>query len=157
MENSKTIAVVGKGGTGKTVVSTMLIGLLAIEKHAEKLGIVQDILLEINLAGEESKGGFSPEEAPAAARLAVGLSHVHLRGLMCIPPVADQPGKNLPYFQKLARLAVDISREIGDNIADIVYLSMGMSGDYQDAVSAGATHIRVGTALFGPRPPMNRA
>lgn len=155
LQTNKVKYVVGKVALIHSVSSEKL--LLAIEKQAEKLGIVQDILLEVNLAGEENKGGFPPEETPAAARLAVGLGHVRLRGLMCIPPIAYQPGKNLPYFEKLARLAVDIRREIGDNIADIVYLSMGMSGDYQDAVSAGATHVRVGTALFGPRPPMSRA
>lgn len=155
LQTNKVKYVVGKVSLIHSVSSEKL--LLAIEKQAEKLDIVQDILLEVNLAGEENKGGFSPEETPAAARLAAGLSHVRLRGLMCIPPIAHQPGKNLPYFEKLARLAVDIRREIGDNIADIVYLSMGMSGDYQDAVSAGATHVRVGTALFGPRPPMSRA
>lgn len=155
LQTNKVKYVVGKVALIHSVSSEKL--LLAIEKQAEKLDIVQDILLEVNLAGEESKGGFPPEETPAAARLAAGLTHVRLRGLMCIPPIAHKPGKNLPYFEKLARLAVDIRREMGDNIADIVYLSMGMSGDYQDAVSAGATHVRVGTALFGPRPPMSRA
>lgn len=155
LQTNKVKYVVGKVSLIHSVSSEKL--LLAIEKQAEKLGIVQDILLEINLAGEQSKSGFAPEETLAAARLAAGLPHVRLRGLMCIPPVSTQPGKNLPYFKKLACLAVDTRQEIGDNIADIVYLSMGMSGDYQDAVSAGATHIRVGTALFGPRPPIGRA
>jgi len=154
LQTNKVKYVVGRVSLIHSVSSEKL--LLAIEKQAEKLGLVQDILLEINLAGEASKSGFAPEETLAAARLAAGLPHVRLRGLMCIPPVSTHPGKNLPYFEKLARLAVDIRQEMGDNIADIVYLSMGMSGDYQDAVSAGATHIRVGTALFGPRPPIDR-
>ena len=152
LQTNKVKFVVGKVALIHSVSSEKL--LLAIDKQAEKLGIVQDILLEINLAGEESKSGFPPEEALAAARLASSLGHVGLRGLMCIPPAATQPGKNLPYFSNLAQLAVDIRQEMGDNIADMVYLSMGMSNDYQDAVSAGATHIRLGTALFGPRPPM---
>ncbi len=128
--------------------------LLAIQHQAEKLGIVQDILLEVNQAGEASKDGFSPSQVLPAARLAAELANVRLRGLMCIPPPSTGPGKNLPYFTNLAQLAVDIRQEIGDNKADIVYLSMGMSDDYQDAVRAGATHVRVGTALFGPRPPV---
>ena len=152
LQTNKVKYVVGKVSLIHSVSSEKL--LQAIDRQAEKLGIVQDILLEVNLAGEESKSGFAPEEVLSAARSAMVLDHVRLRGLMCIPPVSTHEGKNLPYFSKLARLAVDIRKEIGDNKADIVYLSMGMSNDYQDAVSAGATHIRLGTALFGPRPPM---
>ncbi len=131
--------------------------LLAIQKQAEKLDIVQDILLEVNLAGEESKSGFSPETVLAGARLAVGLDNVRLKGLMCIPPAASLPGQNRPFFAKLRTLAVDIRQQMGDNKADIVCLSMGMSGDYPDAVAEGATYVRLGTALFGPRPPVHPA
>ena len=152
LQTNKVKYVVGKVELIHSVSSEKL--LLAIEKQAEKLSVKQDILLEVNLAEEPSKSGFSTDDALHAARLAASLPHVRLRGLMCIPPVSTEPGKNLSYFQKLARLAVDIRQDLGDNIADMVYLSMGMSGDYQDAVSAGATHIRLGTALFGPRPPI---
>ena len=126
--------------------------LRAIAAQADKLGLVQDILLEINLAGEESKSGFPPEQALDAARMAAQLEGVRLRGLMCIPPPALRPGGNLQFFEALRQLAVDIRREIGHNkILDV--LSMGMSGDYRDAVAAGSTCVRVGSALFGPRPP----
>ena len=152
LQTNKVKDVVGKVELIHSVSSEKL--LLAIEKQGEKLGIVQDILLEVNLAGEASKSGFSPAQTLPAARLAAALPHVGLRGLMCIPPAARERGENVSYFRNLARLAVDIRQEMGDNIADMVYLSMGMSGDYQDAVSAGATHIRLGTALFGPRPPI---
>ena len=128
--------------------------LRAIDAQADKLGILQDILLEINLAGEPSKSGFLPEQALEAARAAASLGHVRLRGLMCIPPAAQGPGENLRYFESLRQLAVDISREMLDNSIDMGMLSMGMSGDYPDAVAAGSTCIRVGSALFGPRPPM---
>ena len=74
---------------------------------------------------------------------------------MCIPPAAGHPGENLPHFQKLRQLAVDIRSEMMDNGMDMDVLSMGMSGDYADAVMAGSTCIRVGSALFGPRPPMS--
>ena len=75
------------------------------------------------------------------------------RSLMCIPPPALRPGENLHFFEALRQLAVDIRREIGHNkILDV--LSMGMSGDYRDAVAAGSTYVRVGSALFGPRPPV---
>ena len=155
LQTNKVKFVVGKVDLIHSVSSEKL--LLAIDRQAEKLGVVQDILLEINLAGEASKSGFSPEEALPAAQLAVRLDHVRLRGLMCIPPAAEYPGENRPFFAKLRALTVDISRKIGDNRADIVCLSMGMSGDYQDAVAEGATFVRLGTALFGPRPPIRPA
>ena len=87
-----------------------------------------------------------------SVQLAARLPGVRLRGLMCIPPAAARPGDNLPYFQKLRQLAVDITREMLDNNMDMDTLSMGMSGDWPDAVAAGSTCIRVGSALFGPRP-----
>ena len=129
--------------------------LEAIERQAEKLNLVQDVLLEVNIGREESKGGCLPEDLPALARQAMGLPHVRLRGLMAIPPVAAQPGDNRRFFAATRQLYVDIRRQIGDNDTDIDCLSMGMSGDYEDAIREGATLVRVGTALFGPRPPMH--
>lgn len=152
LQTNKVKFVVGRVDLIHSVSSEKL--LRAIDAQAEKLGLVQDILLEVNLAGEESKSGFAPGDVPAAAQLACQLPHVRLRGLMCIPPAAEKPGENLPHFRNLAQLAVDISRKMGDNKTDINYLSMGMSNDFPDAVSAGATHVRVGTAIFGPRPPL---
>ena len=151
LQTNKVRYIVGKVDLIHSVSSEKL--LRAIAAQADKLGIVQDILLEINLAGEESKSGFSPDEALPAAALCAQLGGVRLRGLMCIPPAASHPGENLPYFEKLRQLAVDIRREIVHNGVDMDVLSMGMSGDYQDAVAAGSTCIRVGSALFGPRPP----
>jgi len=153
LQTNKVKYVVGRVDLIHSVSSEKL--LRAIAAQADKLGLVQDILLEVNLAGEASKSGFPPEAALPAARLAAGLGGVHLRGLMCIPPAAQKPGDNLPYFQKMRQLAVDITREMMDNSIDMDVLSMGMSGDYQDAVAAGSTCIRVGSALFGPRPPMS--
>lgn len=152
LQTNKVKDVVGRVELIHSVSSRKL--LQAIHARAEKLGIVQDILLEVNLAGEASKAGFAPEETPSAARFAAELPHVRLRGLMCIPPPAQAPGQNRPFFAKMRALSVDISREMGDNDTAMVYLSMGMSGDYQDAIAEGATHIRLGTALFGPRPPV---
>lgn len=152
LQTNKVKYVVGRVALIHSVSSEKL--LRAVAAQADKLGLVQDILLEINLAGEESKSGFSPESAPAAARLAAGLGGVRLRGLMCIPPISTHPGENLQFFEALRQLAVDIRREIGDNMIDMDVLSMGMSGDYRDAVAAGSTCIRVGSALFGPRPPL---
>ena len=153
LQTNKVKYVVGHAALIHSVSSEKL--LLAIDKQAEKLGICQDILLEVNLAGEESKSGFAPEEALPAARLAAELEHIRLRGLMCIPPAAEKSGEYRPFFAKLRRLAVDISLEMGDNKADNLWLSMGMSGDYEDAVAEGADLVRLGTALFGPRPPLH--
>lgn len=153
LQTNKVKYVVGKVSLIHSVSSEKL--LLAIAAQADKLGIVQDILLEVNLAGEESKSGFSPQEAVEGARKAAALPQVRLRGLMCIPPVSTRPGENFHHFETLRQLAVDIRREMVDNVIDMDVLSMGMSGDWQDAVAAGSTCIRVGSALFGPRPPMS--
>ena len=155
LQTNKVKFVVGKVDLIHSVSSEKL--LLAIEKQAEKLGIVQDILLEVNLAGEARKSGFAPEEVHAAAQRAADCPHVRLLGLMCIPPISAKPGENRPFFAKLKALAVDTCQKISNNEIDIVYLSMGMSGDYQDAVVEGSTFVRLGTALFGPRPPMKYA
>ena len=151
LQTNKVRYVVGKVDLIHSVSSEKL--LLAIDKQAEKL----DILLEGNLAGEASKSGFSPETVLAGARLAADLDHIRLRGLMCIPPISTKPGQNRPFFANLRRLAVDIRQQMEDNKADIVCLSMGMSGDYSDAVAEGATFVRLGTALFGPRPSIHPA
>ena len=120
-----------------------------IDRQAEKLGIVQSILLEVNVGGEEVKSGFAVSEVRAAAERAKSLSHVVLRGLMTIPPVAESEHGSVPYFEKVHALYVDINASLYDNKLDI--LSMGMSGDYEDAVRCGATMVRVGTAIFGAR------
>ena len=152
LQTNKVKYVVGRVELIHSVSSEKL--LLAIDARAEKLRLVQDILLEINLAGEGSKSGFSPQEAVEAAEMVAALSNVRLRGLMCIPPISTRAGENLPYFEALRDLAVDIRKKIVDNNMDT--LSMGMSGDWRDAVAAGSTCIRVGSALFGPRPPVSR-
>ena len=154
LQTNKVKYVVGKAALIHSVSSEKL--LLAIDAQADRRGVVQDILLEVNLAGEESKSGFSPGEAVEAAQKAAALDHVRLRGLMCIPPISTQAGENFPYFEALRQLAVDIRQKIVDNRMDMDVLSMGMSGDWQDAVAAGSTCIRVGSALFGPRPPVSR-
>ena len=152
LQTNKVKQVVGKVELIHSVDSERL--LRAIHSQAEKLGIVQDILLEVNIAGEESKGGCSPQEAEELARLTAQLPHVRLRGLMAIPPVSLEIGSNRPYFQAMRQLFVDIKEKMSDNQASIDCLSMGMSGDYADAITEGSTLVRVGTALFGPRPPM---
>jgi len=150
LQTNKVNKVVGRVELIQSVDSLRL--LQAIDKQAGKLGVVQDILLEVNIAAEESKGGVLPEETEQLARQAAAMENVRLRGLMAIPPVAQEPGGNTHYFVKMRQLFVDIRMKIADNESDMDCLSMGMSGDYEDAIAQGATLVRVGTALFGPRP-----
>ena len=152
LQTNKVKQVVGRVDLIHSVDSLHL--LQAINNQADKLGLVQDFLLEVNIAGEESKGGCTPELAWELARQAAGMDHVRFRGLMAIPPVSTVPGENRPWFRAMRQLFVDMREKMSDNQSDITYLSMGMSGDYADAIAEGSTLIRVGTALFGPRPPM---
>ena len=155
LQTNKVKQVVGRVSLIHSVDSEHL--LRAIEAQAAKQDLVQDILLEVNIAGEESKGGCTPDQAGALALLTRELPHVRLRGLMAIPPISPEPGANRPYFAAMRQLFVDIKANMGDNQDNMDCLSMGMSGDYSDAIAEGATLVRVGTALFGPRPPMHRA
>lgn len=152
LQTNKVKYVVGRVDLIHSVDSPRL--LEAIDQRAERLGLVQDILIEVNIGGEESKGGCPVEQAAELAALAARAGHVRLRGLMCIPPVVDEPERARPYFERLRQLFVDIKQQMGDNKDDMTCLSMGMSGDFEEAVRQGATHVRVGTALFGARPPM---
>lgn len=137
----------GKADLIQSVGSTEL--LQEIEKAAGRLELCQDILLEVNIGGEAAKSGFAPEDIAAAAETALAMPHVRVRGLMTIPPVAMEPHGNLAYFEKMRWLYVDINAKIYDNKME--YLSMGMSGDFADAIRCGSNMIRVGTAIFGAR------
>lgn len=150
LQTNKVKYIVGKVALIHSVSSDRL--LEAIDAQAAKVGVVQDILLEVNVGREGSKSGYLPEEVMDAARKAAALPNVRLRGLMTIPPVAAEAGQNRPYFAQMRQLFVDMKRLLGDNVSVIDLLSMGMSNDYEDAIAAGATLVRVGTAIFGPRP-----
>ncbi len=152
LQTNKVKQVVGRVALIHSVDSERL--LRAIDGQAQKLDIVQDILLEVNVAREESKGGVLPENLPALAQAALGCPHVRLRGLMAIPPVSTVSGENRKYFAQMRHFLVDIIGKMSDNHTIVDCLSMGMSGDYEDAIAEGATLVRVGTALFGPRPPL---
>ena len=121
-----------------------------IETEAAKKDMVADILLEVNVAKEESKFGMMPEEVPEMVEQIAAFSHLRIKGLMTIAPFVDDPEKNRPVFQKLYQLSVDIKKKNIDNV-NMSVLSMGMTGDYQVAVEEGATMIRVGTGIFGAR------
>lgn len=148
LQRNKVKQVVGRVDLIESVDSLRL--LEAIEAQAAALDLIQDILIEVNIGREESKSGAMPEEVKALCRKALDYPHVRLRGLMAIPPAASD-GKNRKFFREMKQLYVDIKREMVDNNSGITCLSMGMSGDYPDAVREGATLVRVGTALFGPR------
>ena len=147
LQRNKVKQVVGKAALIQSVSSTALLD--EIEKNAEKLGIVQDILLEVNIGGEEAKSGFAPGALNEAACYAKTLPHVRVLGLMTIPPVETEPHGNMPLFARMQALYVDINQNIYDN--KLKYLSMGMSGDYAEAIEAGSNMVRVGTAIFGAR------
>ncbi len=147
LQRNKVRQVVGKVSLIHSVSSLPL--LEEIQKQAEKQGIVQEILLEVNIGQEESKSGFSAEAVFAAAEYARALPNVLLQGLMTIPPVVEEEHGNLPYFRQVAGLYIDINEKLYDN--KLKYLSMGMSDDFEDAIAAGATLVRVGSAIFGAR------
>lgn len=147
LQRNKVKQVVGKAALIQSIGSLEL--LAEVDRQAEKLGIVQDILLEVNIGGEETKSGFAPDAVEQAAAQAKTLAHVRVRGLMTIPPADATREENMAYFAKVRALYVDISRKMYDN--GLEYLSMGMSGDFADAIRAGANMVRVGSAIFGAR------
>jgi len=121
-----------------------------IEKEAVKHQREINILLEVNIADEESKYGLKPEEVlPEAEKISL-LPHVHIQGLMTVAPITEDPENSRIHFQKLKQLSVDIGHKNIDNVTMNV-LSMGMSGDYETAVEEGASYVRVGTGIFGHR------
>ena len=121
-----------------------------IETDAAKAGLDVDILLEVNVAKEESKYGFMLEEVEDAIMTIKEFPHVHIKGLMTIAPFVENPEENRGIFKKLFEFAVDIDKKNIDNVTMGV-LSMGMTGDYEVAVEEGATMVRVGTGIFGVR------
>ena len=121
-----------------------------IEKEAAKHGIVMPCLVEVNMAGESSKEGVSPDDASGFIREISTLEHVRIEGLMTVAPYVRDPEENRLWFRGLRNLAVDIDRENIDNIC-MRHLSMGMTGDYEVAVEEGATMVRIGSGIMGER------
>lgn len=121
-----------------------------ISKEAVKKQRTVPILLEVNVAGEESKFGVSPKEAASLAKAAGQLPNIAVQGLMTIAPYVENPEENRMIFRELKNLSVDIAGKNFDNVTMRV-LSMGMTGDYEVAIEEGATHVRVGTGIFGER------
>ena len=124
--------------------------LFRSNKEAVKKNITAHILVEVNIAGEETKFGTSAKEAMELVQEISRLPSIRVEGLMTIAPYVENPEKNRVYFRSLYQLSVDISRKNIDNV-NMNVLSMGMTGDYEVAVEEGATYVRVGTGIFGER------
>ena len=148
LQTNKVKQVVGKVDLIQSVDSLRL--LEAVNREAARQGIIQNILLEINIGKEESKSGFSQEEIWEVLDKFPLYSNVNLQGLMAIPPILQNSGDNDKFFQEMYNLSVDITAKKSDNIS-MGILSMGMSDDYGSAIRCGSTMIRVGTAIFGHR------
>lgn len=121
-----------------------------INKRAKLNNKVMNILIEINIAGEEAKHGVSPDEAEYLAIQISGLENVRIKGLMTVAPFVEDPEENRKYFSEMRKLFVDIGNKNYNNI-DMEYLSMGMTNDYEVAVEEGSNIVRIGTGLFGAR------
>lgn len=121
-----------------------------IQKQAVKHDVTADILVEVNIANEESKFGISKDETIQMVRDIVKLDHLKIKGLMTIAPFVEDPEDNRLYFREIKQLSVDINNQNIDNVSMDV-LSMGMTGDYMVAIEEGATMVRVGTGIFGER------
>ena len=148
LQTNKVRQVVGKVDLIQSVDRLKL--LECINAEAEKLGIIQDILLEINIGSEESKSGFAPGDILPILENIGNFPHVHVCGLMAIPPICEKKGDNNKFFVEICNLAVDIRQKKYDNVCMDI-MSMGMSDDFADAIACGSTMIRVGTAIFGAR------
>lgn len=147
LQRNKVRQVVGRVALIQSVGSLELLD--EIEKTAAARDLVQDILLEVNIGREAAKSGFLPENLFSGGEHALRCGHVRVRGLMTIPPAGAEREENIRYFQEVRGLYVDITAKLFHN--EFTYLSMGMSGDYEDAIGAGATMVRVGSAIFGQR------
>lgn len=122
----------------------------AIDKESAKKGVISNILIEVNVAEEDSKFGIKTEEVESFVIEVSKYSHIRIQGLMTIAPYVADPEENRPYFARLRKLSVDIAEKKVDNV-NMSILSMGMTNDYEIAIEEGATMVRVGTGLFGAR------
>ncbi len=121
-----------------------------IHRCAASQGLVQPVLIEVNIGGELSKSGVEPCQLPALLEAAAGFPALKVTGLMTVPPETEDPAESLRYFEQMHNLYVDIKAKKYDNVA-MDWLSMGMSADFEYAIAAGANIVRVGSGIFGPR------
>ena len=148
LQRNKVKYLVGKASLIHSVDSIRLAE--QIEKEYAKADEIANILIEVNMAQEESKFGITSEETEQLVREIAKFPHIRIKGLMTIAPYTDNPESNRVYFRNMKKLSVDIENKNIDNVSMSV-LSMGMTGDYQVAVEEGATLVRVGTGIFGAR------
>ena len=148
LQTNKVKQVVGKVDVIQSVDSLRL--LKAVDAEAARQGIVQHILLEVNVGEEESKSGFQVSEILPLLEQIADFPHIFVCGLMAIPPISHFSGENRKFFQEIFNLSVDIKAKKYDNVS-VDCLSMGMSDDFEDAILCGSTMIRIGTAIFGAR------
>ncbi len=121
-----------------------------IQKRAEAKNIIIDVLVEINVAGEEAKHGVLPEQAENLVLEASKFKNIRVKGLMTVAPFVENPEDNRKYFKEMYKLFIDIKNKNYDNV-DMKFLSMGMTNDYEIAIQEGANIVRIGTGLFGAR------
>lgn len=148
LQKNKARQLVGKVSLIQSVDSLELLAL--ISRLALRQGLRQQVLLEVNVAGEAAKSGFRPEEIAAVIDAAAEYEGVFVRGLMAVPPICREGKENIPYFQLMKQLFIDNRAKKYDNVS-MGFLSMGMSGDYETAIACGANMVRVGSAIFGQR------
>ena len=148
LQTNKVRQVVGKVDLIQSVGSLHL--LEAVNKEAARQNLRQDILLEVNIGEETAKTGFAASEILPLIDKIDSFSNICVRGLMAIPPISENPGDNSKFFLKMREIYVDIRAKKKDNV-QVDCLSMGMSGDYLDAIRCGSTMVRIGTAIFGER------
>ncbi|MDD6482595.1 MAG: YggS family pyridoxal phosphate-dependent enzyme [Lachnospiraceae bacterium] len=148
LQTNKVKYIVGKTALIHSVDSLHL--AKEIEKQAAKKDVTVSILVEVNIAEEESKFGIRKEETMELIRQIAELPHLHIEGLMTIAPFVENPEDNREYFRQIRQLSVDIKAQNIDNVSMDI-LSMGMTGDYMVAIEEGATMVRVGTGIFGER------
>ena len=149
LQRNKVKSVVGKVDLIQSADSPELIRLISAQ--AEKLGIVQDILIEVNIGGEENKTGMPLQYLPEALDAAAESAGVRVRGLMTVPPISAESEKNRAFFAQMRELFVDIGRKKYNNNIIMDFLSMGMSADFRDAILEGANMVRIGSSIFGAR------
>ena len=148
LQKNKVKNVVGLAGLIHSVDSIAL--MEQVDRVAERMGLVQDILLEINIGREEAKSGFFAENLEEALLKAGQLPHLRVRGLMAVPPICAHGEENRPYFNEMRKLFIDNGEKKYDNVS-MDFLSMGMSGDFETAIACGANMIRLGSVIFGAR------
>ena len=148
LQKNKVKYLVGVVDLIQSVDSLELIRL--IDRRAESVGTVQDILLEVNIGREEAKSGLMKESLDDVLAQAGQFPHVHIRGLMAIPPADYDPERTRPYFKEMKQLFIDIDHKKYDNVS-MDFLSMGMTHDYETAIEEGSNMVRIGTGIFGER------